>query len=558
VSKRIIAFASVVNMLEHITLPILLLSIFGEILITTTVNADDTSLFNDEMILPVNRDNDHINPYDQTSILGLEQQQQQQQVSISAPHALHHVRSRSLFLFGTATGSICSLTSDNYTFIQDPISNLYYWDGNHTDISYHNIHSIWDTTILQHWNHTKEIQARYNSTQNNNSTITIKRVTVRACLCTQYLQRPIEFCSAEYYSCSVRTNPVTCFTISSTDTFIQSFWPVIVFWMLVVIYVWTCSDPGRIARQYYYRKFRCCHQYESNANTTTATTTSPTIPPSTPDHGPSTVNTNTEQSTTPTNTTTQTRTRLSEDQILQQQLDYLIEFNPSRVSNILRERMFRIRRQERYEQNIQNICWFRYYQQCIHILFYPCTFIWKYIFRCSNHDENDIYDNNNDNSIPTTNNENLIRMTTDEIPLQLPRPPSPSRLILKTKVYNETVTSLTLQEHPMNRNSTLEQQLPSLSTNNNDFNETLGELEHTMSEVDGTVRCAICLLPLQHGIDIIGDIPCNHCMHKHCLKEWLIRKNRCPLCQLSNIATYIQPPHNLESSPVQHQSTNTE
>lgn len=49
--------------------------------------------------------------------------------------------------------------------------------------------------------------------------------------------------------------------------------------------------------------------------------------------------------------------------------------------------------------------------------------------------------------------------------------------------------------------------------------------------------CAICLCELEDG-DIVGDIPCQHFFHKGCLKSWLTRSNRCPLCQQDTIETF--------------------
>jgi hypothetical protein len=42
--------------------------------------------------------------------------------------------------------------------------------------------------------------------------------------------------------------------------------------------------------------------------------------------------------------------------------------------------------------------------------------------------------------------------------------------------------------------------------------------------------CAICLEMLAQGT-IVGDIPCGHYFHKACLKEWIPKRNSCPLCQ---------------------------
>ena len=54
-------------------------------------------------------------------------------------------------------------------------------------------------------------------------------------------------------------------------------------------------------------------------------------------------------------------------------------------------------------------------------------------------------------------------------------------------------------------------------------------------EMDHGTRCAICLDRLFAG-DVVGDLDCMHAMHKECLKEWLVRQNKCPLCQKSGVA----------------------
>ena len=60
--------------------------------------------------------------------------------------------------------------------------------------------------------------------------------------------------------------------------------------------------------------------------------------------------------------------------------------------------------------------------------------------------------------------------------------------------------------------------------------------------------CTICFAPLMDG-DRVGVLPCNHLFHVDCLKEWLQRRNVCPLCQSQDIATprYDDPPTSRES-----------
>jgi len=50
---------------------------------------------------------------------------------------------------------------------------------------------------------------------------------------------------------------------------------------------------------------------------------------------------------------------------------------------------------------------------------------------------------------------------------------------------------------------------------------------------DGT--CSICLNDIDEG-EKIGDLACRHAFHLMCLKDWLRRKNSCPLCLHGDLA----------------------
>ena len=52
----------------------------------------------------------------------------------------------------------------------------------------------------------------------------------------------------------------------------------------------------------------------------------------------------------------------------------------------------------------------------------------------------------------------------------------------------------------------------------------------TISEHDDDVDCTICLSEVCDG-DEVGVLTCEHIFHIDCLKEWLLRRNACPLCQ---------------------------
>lgn len=103
-------------------------------------------------------------------------------------------------------------------------------------------------------------------------------------------------------------------------------------------------------------------------------------------------------------------------------------------------------------------------------------------------------------------------------------------LVLKTKIYKES-------EHGATNNSSIEE-----AEDVDDDDMENGDAQTSLPQ------CAICLLELEDG-DVIGDIPCGHLLHKECLKDWLVRKNKCPLCQQPGIARLEV--HNSNSSVVQ-------
>ena len=90
----------------------------------------------------------------------------------------------------------------------------------------------------------------------------------------------------------------------------------------------------------------------------------------------------------------------------------------------------------------------------------------------------------------------------------------PTRLELKTTVYSRS-------DH--NRSAILG---PKVSLNMSDTDDI----------VDGH-SCAICFAQLEDG-DRVGSLPCQHIFHvTPCLKTWLKRRNVCPLCLHTNVAT---------------------
>jgi hypothetical protein len=61
--------------------------------------------------------------------------------------------------------------------------------------------------------------------------------------------------------------------------------------------------------------------------------------------------------------------------------------------------------------------------------------------------------------------------------------------------------------------------------------------DHEFKYEDQT--CQICMANLEAG-ERIGDLSCGHSFHVDCLKEWIKRRNACPLCQ-----TQVADPHTI-------------
>lgn len=44
------------------------------------------------------------------------------------------------------------------------------------------------------------------------------------------------------------------------------------------------------------------------------------------------------------------------------------------------------------------------------------------------------------------------------------------------------------------------------------------------------VKCSICQEEYEEG-DELGKIECGHGYHAHCIQQWLVQKNQCPICK---------------------------
>ena len=57
----------------------------------------------------------------------------------------------------------------------------------------------------------------------------------------------------------------------------------------------------------------------------------------------------------------------------------------------------------------------------------------------------------------------------------------------------------------------------------------------TKSCVEGG-ECSICLMAYQAGKEL-SELPCGHCFHEECLRNWVIRVGNCPTCRWDGVRT---------------------
>lgn len=57
----------------------------------------------------------------------------------------------------------------------------------------------------------------------------------------------------------------------------------------------------------------------------------------------------------------------------------------------------------------------------------------------------------------------------------------------------------------------------------------------------GQEHCAVCLEEFCGG-ETIRELPCQHCFHVYCVDDWLIEKQKCPLCKFDVVRNkHIKP-----------------
>lgn len=112
------------------------------------------------------------------------------------------------------------------------------------------------------------------------------------------------------------------------------------------------------------------------------------------------------------------------------------------------------------------------------------------------------------------NDENVAELDVDDEQESRVRPTS---LILRTTIYRSSTSD----------RKKIYEDSPSKIDDSAGSSDTESEQENS---------CSICLGSLVDG-ERVGALHCNHTFHVDCLKDWLLKRNVCPLCQAEEVAT---------------------
>jgi hypothetical protein len=479
------------------------------------------------------------------------QQQQNSKVSFNQAvdideSLLRTPKIRSTRRLGFVTsGIVCSLSANSSFFVRDPVTGLYSAlvgvddDGNSTIDA--------DTAAAVSTN-SSYLNGTVRSLQQPPS---LDYVEVRACLCSPLLRRGEEFCPAESNTCYIfGSAPISCYHTSASDYVVRAMWSVAIVSLIVLAYAWYCTSPGKQARQYARRAIRRFHHHRRRRNGDIAAAAEDDA---------------------------------DEDEAYLQVLNHLLTHEPERAAYMYRHSVIQERQRQILEEARQDLWMYRMYREFQRLQ--PVTNTnagGTTTTSTTTGTEQQQEGEDRENFTEETSADDLHPSATTAIVPQTAVDTRP-RLILKTKVYRAAVHGDDASSSCPNPSAIVDVISPTSSSggggNSSNYAWSLPtqlpfpfnhhhprgvgaehyDTDHVTFEImddelEHGTRCAICLIRLRDG-DVIGDITCNHCMHKDCLKDWLRRKNRCPLCQENGIAILSQHDDENNAVPPPHVET---
>ena len=279
----------------------------------------------------------------------------------------------------------------------------------------------------------------------------------RSCWCSQFYDIPVEYCPADFASCSVKgsTGDIKCYNLSQSASLMRGMWPIALCWYFILAVAWFCSRRGTQAKGHAYRL--CCLGCSEQAK----------------------------------------------EAAVRQEIDEIVENRSYRIV-VLRESAMR-RRKNIVQMGIK----------------YPeLKWLSKWMLRNEEPDMDEVLAYQPVQQMNTT----LLSMKVKAFQSEN-----------ATDRDHESADAVELGDIPQQSNKDPLAEPEALivdSPSKTAITEADDVADDSDDEKDA---CAICLKALHTG-EMIGDIPCGHLFHKDCLKDWLVRKNACPLCQRKEIA----------------------
>jgi hypothetical protein len=418
------------------------------------------------------------------------------------PHQAEQQQLRRRSLFGGYTNVICALTEDTYPAIWDDELQLYYFpdlksrlvegqqqNNNTTNATSSTTDDSEDIAITDIRQVIDEILAELETSGQ-------RYELVRLCWCTQYAQLPYEFCPAQFDTCQVGTasssmSQSTTSGLGGTDDTITT----VIGKSPVMCYSGAPRDT--LIRSFwpvllfctaavFYAWFCSAHGRLAHGFLVRRVCcccfgvcgggggTGATSP-----SPPSSTHNNANSNNTGV-----------------RQLDALLRSEPERASAMYQHYLHRSRTERERRRARQDSWWYRRLRGT------------PIISTSATSGRN----NNNSSDDASLSEETRLKLT------------------LKTKIFHDD-DELLVDAATRRTASASDGNEDSNDNGNNDDDD-----DDAQSSMSTGAHCVICLLRLADG-DVIGDISCGHLLHKDCLKDWVRRKNKCPLCQHAGIAT---------------------
>ncbi len=353
------------------------------------------------------------------------------------------------------------------------------------------------------------------SNYNDNNNIMI----ARECKCVSHYRREKSYClihSNENY-CQIPTSsndPIECFHSSMYLVFVRNLWPLSLLWLLALTFYLISTEAGRSTYKYFFSQVCCCFTDMCNN---------------------SRLINNIISRETSLRELYQVASLTREEQELQ---SAAVRNNSTVITYILKTKEFFSGKTTTTTTTTTTSSGAKESTSCSSGSTVELT---KQCQRSGNKcsADNDIFESPSNETLLTSPDSFGSSPSSDNDISPMTATPTATGAI-STSPTNEEDENHDGRVHEQNTNV-------SLSDIHNDINKSSDNIQDNIVDDDEEEEenlCTICMVDIEDG-NRVGVLSCGHLFHADCLKEWIKRRNACPLCQ-TQVAEERADPNNNE------------